>query len=338
MFWRLLEPAGDQMKLSVVVCTRNRHETIGQAVESIARCEFTGFDIHVMDQSTNDLTKEIVDALATQYRSKCEIVYHHLARAGLSAAYNSGIGACSGEIIAFTDDDVIVPADWLKQIEAVFDREADAGLLYGQVMIPKDLEVDVAKGIIVPALTFDKYERLSKKEGFRIFGMGANTAIRRSLLDLVGGFDEALGGGGPLRSSQDFDFAYRTSRFGSVIVLAPDVKVDHYGTRTQEQWPSTAKNYGIGDGAFLAKHIRCGDRGALWMLIKRFIRSWLRQIRANARVQRWNANDYGSHLLVGYRNSKAFAIDKKYRLYQETDRGKMVASEANIVTATRKGG
>jgi GT2 family glycosyltransferase len=324
------------MKLSVVVCTRNRHETIGQAIESIARCDFTGFDIHIMDQSTDNLTKDIVEALVTQYSGRCCIMYHHLSRAGLSAAYNSGAGSCTGEIIAFTDDDVIVPSDWLTQIQAVFDREVDAGLVYGQVLIPKELESAVANGIIVPALTFNKYERLSKNEGFRVIGMGANMAIRRTLLDIVGRFDEALGGGGPLRSSQDFDFAYRTWRFGSVIVLAPDVKVDHYGTRTQEQWPSTAKNYGIGDGAFLSKHIRCGDRSAIWMLASRVIRGRLRQVRDLLKTRRWEPNEYCSHLMVGFRESKAFGIDRKYRLFQETDRGKMIATEANIVTATNR--
>lgn len=324
------------MKLSVVVCTRNRHETIGQAVRSIVQCDYRDFDIHIMDQSTNDLTKKIVETLSEEHSDRCTIVYHHLQRAGLSAAYNSGIRACDGEIIAFTDDDVIVPADWLNQIEAVFEREKDAGLLYGQVLIPKDMESEVAKGIIVPALTFDRYERLSRKEGFRVIGMGADMAIRRTLLELVGGFDEALGGGGPLRSSQDFDFAYRAYRFGSVIVLAPNVKVDHYGTRTQDQWPATMKNYGIGDGAFYAKHIRCGDRQAFFMLAKVIIRSRLREIRQTLRSRRWQQDTYGRHLMVGYKDSKAFDIDTKFRLYQETEHGKMVSTESNIVTATRR--
>ena len=325
------------MKLSVVVCTRNRHETIGQAVESIVQCDYHDFDIHIMDQSTNDLTKKIVEALAQQHSDRCAVIYHHLERAGLSAAYNSGIHVCDGEIIAFTDDDVIVPADWLSHIKTVFEREKDAGLLYGQVLIPKDMESEVAKGIIVPALTFEKYERLSRAEGFRVIGMGANMAIRRSLLEYVGGFDEALGGGGPLRSSQDYDFAYRAYRFGSVIILAPDVKVDHYGTRTRDQWPATMKNYGIGDGAFYAKHIRCGDREAFWMLAKLMLRSRLREVRNSLRARKWQPDTYGRHLMVGYNDSKAFDIDAQFRRYQETERGKMVATEANVVTATRRG-
>jgi glycosyltransferase involved in cell wall biosynthesis len=324
------------MNISVIICTRNRHETIGQAVESVANCDYKGFDIHIMDQSTDKLTENIVTELAGKYQQVCPIVYHHLSKAGLSAAYNTGMRVTTNEIMAFTDDDVIVPADWLTQIEKVFEKEPDAEMLYGQVCIPTDLTDEVKKGIIVPALEFTKYKRLSLKEGFQVIGMGANMAMRRSLMDRVGGFDEALGGGGPLRSSQDFDFAYRTYRFGGVIVLAPDVKVDHYGTRTPDQWPVTMKNYGIGDGAFYGKHIRCGDTGAQWMLAKRMIVSRAREIKRALKSGVWQADDYGRHLMVGYREGKAFNIDPKFRLYQESDKGKMVVTESNAVTAAHQ--
>ncbi|MES3035091.1 MAG: glycosyltransferase family A protein [Gemmatimonadota bacterium] len=323
--------------LSVVICTRNRPDTVGQAVDSVARCTHRAFDIHVMDQSTDDRTQVIVQQLANTHLDRCAIVHHHLSRAGLSAAYNSGIAVATGEIIACTDDDVIVPEDWLVQIEQAFDRHRDADLLYGQVCIPAELEADVASGVIVPALTFEKEERLSLREGFKVFGMGANMAIRRSLLDRVGGFDEALGGGGPLRSSQDFDFAYRTWRFGGVILLAPGVKVDHYGTRTADQWPETLRNYGIGDGAFYGKHIRCGDVKATWLFARAVARSRAYEVKQLLTQGRWAPDAYGRHLLVGFRAGRPFGIDRRFRLYRESARAKMTVTDANSVTsAVRK--
>ena len=44
--------------------------------------------------------------------------------------------------------------------------------------------------------------------------MGANFAARRRLFDRAGYFDEMLGGGGPLWSSQDYDLAYRAYQVG----------------------------------------------------------------------------------------------------------------------------
>ena len=68
--------------------------------------------------------------------------------------------------------------------------------------------------------------------------MGANFAARRRLFDAIGGFDEILGGGGPLRSSQDYDLAYRTYRAGRVILLRPEVTLRHDGRREAEDWPA----------------------------------------------------------------------------------------------------
>lgn len=324
-------------KISVVVCTRDRHETIGQALESIAECRYPVFDIHVMDQSTNDLTRQAVDALREKYREICHIQYHHLDKAGLSRAYNIGMQRSDGELIAFTDDDCIVPADWLAQIARAFKDDAEAGLLYGQVLIPASLREETAAGNIVPALPIRRRERLSRRDGFKVFGMGANMAMRRSLLTHVQGFDEAMGGGGPLRSSQDYDFAYRTYLSGMAILLVPEVWVDHYGVRTQAQWPATLEAYGIGDGAFYGKHIRCGDARALWLLGKTLVRSWAREVRRTARARSWNPDIYGRNLLVGVRRGAEFEIDRQLRLYRESATAKITVTDANTVTATRRG-
>jgi GT2 family glycosyltransferase len=166
--------------------------------------------------------------------------------------------------------------------------------------------------------------------------MGANMAIRRSLLERVGGFDEALGGGGPLRSSQDFDFAYRTYHFGMAILLVPEVKVDHYGTRTEEQWPATMKAYGIGDGAFYSKHIRCGDPLALWLFAKVLLVSGGRQVKHLLKEKRVKRDEYAANLFTGVRDAAKFDIDKKTRLFRETRNAKLTVTEANAVTGVKR--
>jgi glycosyltransferase involved in cell wall biosynthesis len=322
--------------VSVVMCTRDRPDTVGQALESVARCAYDGdFDVHVMDQSTTDATREIVERLAARYRDRCRIVYHHLDKAGLSRAYNIGVSVSAGEIIACTDDDVIVPADWLTRIVEAFTADADLGLLYGQVLVPDSLKAEAAAGTIVPALWRASTERLHQREhNFHIWGMGANMAIRRRMFADIGGFDEALGGGAPLRSSQDFDFSLRAYRAGYAIFLDHRVSVDHYGSRTPEQWPATQRNYGIGDGAFYSKHIRCGDVLALRLLLHQFAwvgRVWLHQSFRQRRVA--PLSDYGRNLFTGIRLGARFDVDKRHRLYRENSRARIEVTEANAVTA-----
>ncbi len=325
------------MKLSVVICTRNRPDTVGQALESVAQCAYPAFDVHVMDQSTDTLTRDIVLDLAKRFEAKLKINYHHLDKAGLSRAYNAGVRVSDGEIIACTDDDVVVPSNWLTEIARAFAADPAAGLLYGQVMVPESLLEASRNGVVVPSLAITKRERLVKGgQSFRVFGMGANFALRRSVVDRVGGFDEALGGGGPLRSSQDFDFAYRTYRSGAAVILVPEVKVDHYGSRTEDQWPATMKAYGIGDGAFYSKHIRCGDPLALWLFSKALLRLGAKQVKSLVLTQRLREDDYTPNLFVGIRDGSKFAIDRKLRLYRETRDAKITVTEANVVTGVQR--
>lgn len=325
------------MKISVILCTRDRHETIGQAIASIAANEYPDFDIHIMDQSTSDVSRRIIEDIVNATQASSSITYHHLDKAGLSRAYNHAFQICNGDIIALTDDDCMVPTNWLAQIAVQFDNDPQAGLLYGQVLIPENLR-HLSNDGVIPSLAIPKFERLIKGSRFKVFGMGANAALRRSILNQVRGFDEALGGGGPLRSSQDFDFAYRTYLAGKAIILAPEVTVDHYGFRTGEQWPTTLQAYGIGDGAFYAKHIRCGDSLAFRLFVSILLRSWARDLRDLIKGCRSQNGIYSGSLIAGVRESLRFRVDKKFRLYQETESGKMDTTQANIVTAVSKAG
>ena len=326
------------MKLSVVICTRDRPETIGQALESVAACEYPSFDVHIMDQSATTRTRDIVEDLRGRLAAKCLIHYHHLDRIGLSHAINTGLRASDGDVVACTDDDVVVPADWLARIAGAFEADSHAGLIYGQVLVPDSLkEACLTGAMVVPSVRFARRERLVAGTGFKARGMGANMAIRRRLFEAIGGFDEALGGGGPLRSSQDSDFAFRAYRSGMAILLVPEVQVDHYGTRTPEQWADTLKNYGLGDGAFYWKHIRCGDPLALWLFVKALARVRARQLRSLVTKGRWLGDPYAAHLFQGVRDASKFAIDRERRLFRETPHAKMAATPANLVTPTRRG-
>jgi glycosyltransferase involved in cell wall biosynthesis len=321
-------------KISVLICTRDRPETVGQAIESVASCAYDCFDLHVMDQSTTKDTLDITATLATRFADHCSIVYHHLEKPGLSRAYNAGMAISDGAIIACTDDDVIVPANWLSRIAHAFDEDSELGLLYGQVCVPERLAGALGAGAVVPALTWNKRERLFHSDhNYKVWGMGANMAIRRTLLDDVGGFDEAMGGGAPLRSSQDFDFAYRTYRAKYAVLLEPSIAVDHYGARTAEQWPATEVAYGIGDGAFYAKHIRCGDTLALRLFLQRATRVLGHAVYHSVRQRRLvGVSIYGRNLVIGIREASRFGVDRQRRLYRETARSRFRATDANVVT------
>lgn len=294
--------------VSVVMCTRNRPDTIGAAVASVLACDYPSFDLTVVDQSTSDATEEILRPIVA---SDPRLRYMRVAEPGLSRAYNTGIRATRGEVLAFTDDDCIVPADWLAAIVRAFASDAGADLLYGQVLPPRDEQ----SGGATPALYISRPRRLSRQDGFKVFGMGANFAARRRLFETIGQFDEVLGGGGPLRSSQDFDLAYRAYHGGVAILLRPEVAVVHYGRRTRDEWPATQRAYGIGDGAFYFKHVRCHDPYALWLLSSHLVRRVVREVPKQLLRRAPIDLTYERFILVGIWQSLRFDVDRHRRIY-----------------------
>ena len=297
--------------VSAVICTRNRSDKIGHAAESILANAYPNFDLTIVDQSTSDETEVIVGRLS---ENDGRIRYHRMAKSGLSRAYNLAIASTAGRYIAFTDDDCIVPSDWIEKIVQAFEEQRDGELIYGQVLpaYPED-----GGDVLTPLLLIHKPERLDRANGFRVFGMGANFAARRSLFERTGAFDEALGGGGPLKSSQDFDLAYRAYRRNAPILLRPEVVVRHDGRRGREDWPALLRAYGFGDGAFYSKHVRCRDPYAAWLAAKNLTIVSAKFIAKRALGQRPAEIEYLSGFVQGVRGGLKFGVDRTTLLYTE---------------------
>ena len=305
------EPAASPPHVSVVICTRNRDDKIGSAVTSVLANDYPSFDLTIIDQSTTDATRVAVRQAAGE---DARVQYVHSDEPGLSRAYNNGIRSSDGEILAFTDDDCLAPRDWIENIVSAFLGDPEADLLYGNVVAAGG---DTDDPMLTPSLHIRSPRRLSQKDGFEVFGMGANFAARRRLFDRIGLFDEMLGGGGPLWSSQDYDLTYRTYRAGGVVLLRPEVVVNHDGRRELEDWPALLYAYGSGDGAFYTKHVRCGDPYAAWLFARksgRIFAQWLYKLitrRDNPHMA------YLKGVVRGTRASFRFGVDRARRLYVE---------------------
>jgi glycosyltransferase involved in cell wall biosynthesis len=300
-----------QAFVSAVICTRNRPDKIGNAVETVLANTYPEFDLTIIDQSTNEETETIVRLLGER---DGRIRYLRMKESGLSRAYNLAIASTTGPIIAFTDDDCLVPSDWIEKIVAAFDEQGDGELMYGQVLpaYPEN-----GGDALTPYLRIEKPERLDRANGFRVFGMGANFAARRSLFERAGTFDEVLGGGGPLKSSQDFDLAYRAYRRNAAILLRPEVIVRHDGRRELEDWPALMRAYGFGDGAFYSKHVRCRDPYAVWLATKSFGVTTVRYVVKSALGRRPSEINYLSGFVQGVRGGLKFGVDRTTLLYTE---------------------
>ena len=150
--------------VSAVICTRNRSDKIGNAIETVLANTYPNFDLTIIDQSTNDETETIVRRIGER---DGRVRYQRMSKSGLSRAYNLAIASTTGPIIAFTDDDCLVPSDWIEKIVTAFEEQPDGQLMYGQV-VPAYPEND--GDVLTPLLRIEKPERLDRRTVFACSG------------------------------------------------------------------------------------------------------------------------------------------------------------------------
>jgi glycosyltransferase involved in cell wall biosynthesis len=247
------------MRVSIIICTYSHSILLKSAIDSILSNTYPDFDLTIVDQSENNETENLVN----EYAKYGKRIKYLRSRRGKSRAVNLGIKEARGEIIALTDDDCIVSRDWIEKIVLVFRLFPDAAIIFGDLIAQKH---ESSKEFIPEYYSMNKKFSgvLSMKKGI---GKGANMAIKKSVFEKVGCFDENLGPGTDLRASEDWDFTYRTLAKGLIIHDTDLLKVKHLGSRNLKEAIKLGKSYHVSTTAFLIKNLRCGDINAIFLLL-----------------------------------------------------------------------
>ena len=217
--------------VSVVVCTRDRPEQLAQCLHSLQNLSPPPQEILVVDNApSSDATHQLVAQMPN-------IHYVLEPHPGLSVARNTGIRHSTGEIIAFTDDDVIVHPQWISRIQQGF-HDPQIMTVTGLVL-PGELETEAQlifeKGFggfsqgYLPKVFDPQFFQKMKHRGVPVWriGAGANMAIRRKAFELVGEFDRRLGAGAS-GCSEDSEFWYRILAEDWHCRYEPAAVVFHY--------------------------------------------------------------------------------------------------------------
>jgi len=257
-----------QQKVSVLICTRNRSDSVKHAIHSIIVNSYPDFELVIVDQSDNDKTQEIVNGYLQAYS---KISYFKISSLGAGKAKSFGLKKCRGEIIAFTDDDCIVDREWIEKIVLLFERNPNIGIIFGSVLAPSGYNI---KDGFTPLYQAKDVLFKGPCSKIRARGISANMAIKRDLFEKIGGFDEMLGPGAALPGNVDYDYSYRALRKGFQIFESSSVKVVHFDIR---KWGKEAmdkfRQYEISRLAVYLKYMRCGDWIAFQiMLMEIFIK------------------------------------------------------------------
>ncbi|HUQ97347.1 MAG TPA: glycosyltransferase [Chitinophagaceae bacterium] len=259
-------------RLSVVICTRNRTAALKQCIDALQKSIDTAFELVIVDNAPdNDSTEKLVQ----QYSG---VRYVQEPRKGLDIARNTGVAQASGDLIAFTDDDVLVEEAWTENVKKAFANEQTACVT--GLVLPAELKtkwqyhfekyLGFNRGYV--PLVFDKmFFSKHKESGVPVWeiGAGANMAFRKSIFQQVGVFDERLDVGAA-GCSGDSELWYRALAEGYTCRYFPQLYVQHQHRETEKELRNQVFHYMRGHVAsLLVQYERYGHKGNLKRLYRK---------------------------------------------------------------------
>jgi glycosyltransferase involved in cell wall biosynthesis len=215
------------VRVSAVIPTYNRRAHTFRAIDSVLAQTLPVDEIIVVDDGSTDGTAE---AIRSHYGSR--VIVLSQANAGVSAARNSGFRASHGDWLAFLDsDDVWLP----EKLQQQFDAISTLGVgEFGACFTDS-----VFEGSAEMRLSAFKYAGLESSSKFGALDDAARYVlarrpvifvqcllVRRSLMEELGGFDEAM------VVSEDTDVLFRLALKTKVCFVAePLVRIDRTPSR-----------------------------------------------------------------------------------------------------------
>jgi glycosyltransferase involved in cell wall biosynthesis len=218
------------MKITVILCSYNRCQSLAKALESLALSTlppFVEWDVLVVDNNSHDETRLVVEEYCQRFPQRFRYMFEP--RQGKSHALNSGIREARADVLVFMDDDVEVDRNWLYNLTSSLKDSQWSGA-GGRILpeagfaLPSWLETK-DRYSLAPLAIFD----LGTEPGeLREAPFGTNMAFRMEMFSKYGNFRTDLGPqpGSEIRN-EDTDFGSRLLAGGERLWYEPSAVVYH---------------------------------------------------------------------------------------------------------------
>jgi glycosyltransferase involved in cell wall biosynthesis len=260
-----LPAIAESCDVSVVICTRNRADSLKQCLQALALQVCKPAEVIVVDNASSSRdTKRTALAYRVRYILEEKI--------GLDIARNTGARAARHSIVAYTDDDTVPDQHWVYRINETFQDQRIAALtglivagsLNNEAEIIFEKHWPFNRGYL-PRVYDERFFKSTLSGGPPVWeiGAGANMAFRKSIFEDVGYFDERLDVGAA-GCSGDSELWYRILAKGLVIQYNPLAMVRHFHRSSiaalKRQLYSYMKGFTV---AILIQYQRFGHSGNL---------------------------------------------------------------------------
>ncbi|MFA4853735.1 MAG: glycosyltransferase [Candidatus Omnitrophota bacterium] len=230
------------MDFTIVVPTYNRKLKLRQCLDSLFAQIYPkdAFEIIVIDDGSNDGTKDMLEALSKINPNLRYFIQQHK---GPAVARNLGIKYASAEIIGFTDSDCILNKDWVRQMVQAHRLEKHIAAIGGTTEVAShNIKAKVSQFLSDGAIATE-----IKGKPETIFFPTCNVSFKRDYL--VNGFNELF----PFPAGEDLDLFWRIFKNGGRLSYKQDIKIFHDCHTNIISFLKQAYMYGRGN--YLVQHV-----------------------------------------------------------------------------------
>jgi glycosyltransferase involved in cell wall biosynthesis len=258
------------MKISVILPCLNAAGTIELQLEALAKQKTTApYEIIISDNGSTDATLNLVQKFKSRFKELT--IVDSSDKKGPACARNKGIKAARGNILLFCDADDKVGDGW---IEAMHQALMNHRFVAGRLKWLKTAKENHSLGRGVPqgnGLQSYDYPKFMPHAG------GGNLGVRRSIHELVGGFDESW----PRLS--DTDYCWRIQLNGVKLHYEPKAVIY---MRTRDNMSSMVKQSYIWGRYNVLLYKRYLPYGMPMLSWKSGVRNWILLIRKIPRLRK----------------------------------------------------
>lgn len=241
------------IKYSVIIPTYNRADLLKNCLEAVAvqSVSHDSYEIIVINDGSRDHSDSVIETFKRQ-NPYINFACIKQENCGVSHARNRGIERAQGEIVFFTDDDCVVPPNWIETLADGYRRHPDVGGVGGWYRYTEDA-LKKSSYAAYTSYEFAAHYVADKEIKTRHFinpaGNTSNMSYRKSALDKVGGFDEEMRTPG----FEDWDLKVRFINSGFLLLYMPFF-VLHVHPLSAREVASRMFKLGMGRRRFIERH------------------------------------------------------------------------------------
>ncbi|MCU7497217.1 MAG: glycosyltransferase, partial [Ignavibacteria bacterium] len=216
--------------VSIIVLTFNGLKYNKEFINSVLKFTKCPYELIVVDNASKDGTVEYLGKLGEKHPN-IHVIYNEI-NLGFPAAVNQAIKAAAGNFVLVANNDIVVTENWLERMVEIGLSEPKIGIVGTISNAVSGVQIDKnAKYKTMPEM--HRYAKKVRKENagrYLEFPRVAFlcTLIKKEVINALGGLDERFSPG----NFEDDDFCLRAEKAGYKAIIAKDVFIHHYGSKS----------------------------------------------------------------------------------------------------------